>query len=101
QISLSCARADDEATITVSDSGPGIDPADLPHLFTPLYRGEASRNRATGGAGLGLATAPRIPLAPGGGPPPPPLPPPPAPRPPPPVTIAPHGASFTARAPVV
>lgn len=87
QISLSCARAGDEATFTVSDSGPGIDPADLPHLFTPLYRGEASRNRATGGAGLGLAIAQRILLAHGG-------------------TLtaanaAPHGASFTARVPVV
>jgi signal transduction histidine kinase len=87
QISLSCARADDEATFTVVDSGPGIDPADLPHLFTPLYRGEVSRNRATGGAGLGLAIAQRILLAHGG-------------------TLtaanaAPHGASFTARIPVV
>lgn len=33
---------------------------DLPHLFTPLYRGESSRNRQTGGAGLGLAIARRI-----------------------------------------
>jgi signal transduction histidine kinase len=87
QISLSCARAEDEATFNVSDSGPGIDPADLPHLFTPLYRGEASRNRATGGAGLGLAIAQRILLAHGGT-----------------LTAAsatPHGASFTARVPVV
>jgi signal transduction histidine kinase len=38
----------------------------LPHLFTPLYRGEASRNRQTGGAGLGLAIARRILQAHGG-----------------------------------
>ena len=44
----------------VTDSGPGIPPADLPHIFDPLYRGEASRNRATGGSGLGLAIARRI-----------------------------------------
>ncbi|HKS70989.1 MAG TPA: HAMP domain-containing sensor histidine kinase [Ktedonobacterales bacterium] len=44
----------------VGDSGPGIAPADLPHIFDPLYRGDASRNRSTGGAGLGLAIARRI-----------------------------------------
>lgn len=44
----------------VEDSGPGFAPQDLPHVFDPLYRGDASRNRATGGAGLGLAIARRI-----------------------------------------
>ncbi len=47
-------------TFQVEDSGPGIAPQDLPHLFTPLYRGETSRNRQTGGAGLGLTIALRI-----------------------------------------
>ncbi len=46
--------------LTISDSGTGVAPTDLPHIFDPLYRGEASRNRATGGAGLGLAIARRI-----------------------------------------
>jgi signal transduction histidine kinase len=50
----------------VADSGPGIDPTDLPHIFDPLYRGEASRNRGSGGAGLGLAIARRILRAHGG-----------------------------------
>lgn len=50
----------------VDDSGPGIAPHDLPHLFTPLYRGDASRNRQTGGAGLGLTIARRIMQAHGG-----------------------------------
>lgn len=45
---------------TVEDSGSGIPPHELPHLFTPLYRGESSRNRQTGGAGLGLAISQRI-----------------------------------------
>jgi signal transduction histidine kinase len=53
-------------TFTVADTGPGIDARDLPHLFDPLYRGEASRNRETGGAGLGLAIARRILHTPGG-----------------------------------
>lgn len=51
----------------VEDTGPGIAAQDLPHLFTPLYRGESSRNRRTGGAGLGLAIARRILQAHGGG----------------------------------
>jgi signal transduction histidine kinase len=44
----------------VRDSGIGIAPEDLPHVFTPFFRGDRSRTRATGGAGLGLALAKRI-----------------------------------------
>jgi len=43
--------------VTVRDTGEGIRPEDLPHVFEQFYRGEKSRNRATGGAGLGLAIA--------------------------------------------
>ena len=50
----------------VTDSGPGILTVDRPHIFDPLYRGEASRNRGTGGSGLGLAIARRILRAHGG-----------------------------------
>lgn len=53
-------------TIAIEDSGSGIAAHDLPHIFTPLYRGETSRNRQTGGAGLGLAIAQRILRAHGG-----------------------------------
>ncbi|MFN8594406.1 MAG: HAMP domain-containing sensor histidine kinase [Thermomicrobiales bacterium] len=53
-------------TFSVADTGPGIPADDLPHLFTPFYRGEASRNRRTGGAGLGLAIARRLLRAHGG-----------------------------------
>ncbi len=59
-------RAGDTVVFSVEDSGPGIAPHDLPRLFTPLYRGEASRNRQTGGAGLGLTIAQRILRAHGG-----------------------------------
>ncbi|HXE05077.1 MAG TPA: HAMP domain-containing sensor histidine kinase [Bryobacteraceae bacterium] len=39
----------------IEDHGDGIDPAALPHVLDRFYRGDPSRNRATGGAGLGLA----------------------------------------------
>ncbi|HEU5424364.1 MAG TPA: HAMP domain-containing sensor histidine kinase [Nitrolancea sp.] len=54
------------AVFTVADSGPGIAEQDLQHLFEPLFRGEVSRNRATGGVGLGLTIARRILRAHGG-----------------------------------
>ncbi|MCG8346480.1 MAG: ATP-binding protein [Chloroflexales bacterium] len=52
--------------IEVIDTGEGIDPQDLPRIFEIFYRGEKSRSRATGGAGLGLAIARRIVEAHGG-----------------------------------
>lgn len=69
EIVVSCGGVQ-EVWFRVSDNGPGIPPADLPHLFAPLFRGDASRNRGTtsgaGGAGLGLTTAQRIMQAHGG-----------------------------------
>ncbi|MCD9029169.1 HAMP domain-containing protein [Luteimonas sp. BDR2-5] len=57
-----CARlrllADDHGyRLEIDDDGPGIDPAQDADLFMPFVRGEGSRNRATGGTGLGLASA--------------------------------------------
>ena len=49
-----------QVTITVSDRGPGIAEEALALVFTPFYRLEASRNRATGGVGLGLTAAQSI-----------------------------------------
>jgi protein-histidine pros-kinase len=43
--------------ITVCDNGPGIPEAELGQVLLPFYRVEASRNRDTGGVGLGLAIA--------------------------------------------
>ena len=46
--------------LSVADSSPGVDEENLPHLFDRLYRVEKSRNRATGGAGIGLAICKNI-----------------------------------------
>jgi signal transduction histidine kinase len=44
-----------DITIEVRDTGRGIAPEDLPHLFERFWRGDHSRARSTGGAGLGLS----------------------------------------------
>lgn len=46
--------------IIIADDGPGIDPAKIDALMEPFARGEESRSRATGGAGLGLTLAKNI-----------------------------------------
>lgn len=53
-------------TVSVSDTGTGIDPADLPHIFERFYRADRSRTTATGGSGLGLAIVKAIVTAHGG-----------------------------------
>jgi signal transduction histidine kinase len=54
------------ARVEIQDTGEGIPGKDLPHVFDRFYRGEKSRSRATGGAGLGLAIAKGIVEAHGG-----------------------------------
>ena len=48
-------RDANEVTISINDNGSGIPEADLPFIFNRFWRGEKSRARASGGAGLGLA----------------------------------------------
>ena len=43
------------ARVAVADTGEGIPPQDLPHIFERFYRADAARAANTGGAGLGLA----------------------------------------------
>ena len=52
--------------IEVEDDGPGIPPGELERVFEPFHRGEPSRNRETGGVGLGLPIARNIMRAHGG-----------------------------------
>ena len=56
----------DSVSIQVDDHGPGIPEQSLEQIFTPFFRLETSRNRETGGTGLGLAVARSIVLAHGG-----------------------------------
>ncbi|MEE8658365.1 ATP-binding protein [Sorlinia euscelidii] len=46
-----------QAVITIEDNGPGVPEDQRDHMFEPFTRGEKSRNRETGGHGLGLAIA--------------------------------------------
>ena len=60
------ASAPDSIRITVADTGPGIAPEHVPHVFERFYRIDASRSSEQGGSGLGLAIAQSIAVAHGG-----------------------------------
>ncbi|HEU5089985.1 MAG TPA: ATP-binding protein [Roseiflexaceae bacterium] len=60
------ARDDATALLCVEDSGAGIAPHDLPHVFERFYRADNARSRAVGGAGLGLAIVEWVASAHGG-----------------------------------
>jgi two-component system OmpR family sensor kinase len=60
ELRLTAQHDGKHASFTVSDSGPGLDPADAQLVFDRFYRGDHSRARTTGGSGLGLAIAKSI-----------------------------------------
>jgi signal transduction histidine kinase len=66
QVAVRAARGDGGVVVSVSDTGPGVPPDHLLHLFDRFWRGDPSRSRRTGGSGLGLAIARRIVEAHGG-----------------------------------
>lgn len=57
QARITLAKDGSVAVIRIADAGPGIPATDIAAMFEPFARGEASRNRETGGAGLGLTLA--------------------------------------------
>ncbi|HYG57466.1 MAG TPA: ATP-binding protein [Symbiobacteriaceae bacterium] len=65
-ITLAVGAAGEGVIITVADTGEGISPEDLPHVFDRFYRADKSRSRAGGGSGLGLAISRGIVAAHGG-----------------------------------
>ena len=59
-------RENEHVSISVSDDGPGVPEQDLPYIFNRFWRGDKSRARSSGGAGLGLAIARQLVEAQGG-----------------------------------
>ncbi|MDO8754881.1 MAG: ATP-binding protein, partial [Anaerolineales bacterium] len=55
RVEVHARRTTSGVEVSVSDTGEGIRVEDLQHIFESFYRGEKSRSRSTGGAGLGLA----------------------------------------------
>jgi len=60
QVTLSATAGEGAVKVTVTDTGAGIPPEDLSHIFDRFWRGEKSRSRASGGSGLGLAIAKQL-----------------------------------------
>jgi len=65
-IRVTLAQEAQQIRLDIEDSAPGVTDAQLPLLFDHLYRTDSARQRATGGAGLGLAICQRIAHAHGG-----------------------------------
>ncbi|ANS74454.1 histidine kinase [Paenibacillus yonginensis] len=60
EIAVWCKQEGDKIKFAVRDTGPGFPAEELQHVFEPLYRGETSRSRSTGGSGLGLTISQNI-----------------------------------------
>ena len=64
--SLEEAAGKRQVRLQIADTGPGIAKEDLEHIFECFYRAEKSRNRKSGGSGIGLALARQFVLSQGG-----------------------------------
>lgn len=56
-VTLSCTSADPWVEYTVADTGEGIEPAHIDHVFDRFYRADTARDRDHGGSGIGLSIA--------------------------------------------
>ncbi len=65
-VHVHCHVQSDSVMVDLEDSAPGVSPELLPRLFERFFRVDSSRNRASGGAGLGLAIARSVVEAHGG-----------------------------------
>lgn len=65
-VTVEVAQCDGEAILEIADTGIGIAGEDLPYIFERFWRGEPSRARRTGGAGIGLAIVRELVVAHGG-----------------------------------
>jgi signal transduction histidine kinase len=59
-VRISTEVSDADFAVTISDDGPGIPAEDREHVFTPFFRGRATRSEDDPGTGLGLAIAREI-----------------------------------------
>ena len=66
RVVISAGRVGTQLEMAVSDTGPGLPETELAHIFDRFWRGEKSRARSSGGAGLGLAIARQLVEAQGG-----------------------------------
>jgi two-component system sensor histidine kinase BaeS len=66
RVTVKLAAGADGVTVSVRDTGPGIEPEDLKKVFDRFYRVDRSRTRRTGGSGLGLAIVKQLVEAHGG-----------------------------------
>ncbi|MNW59033.1 Alkaline phosphatase synthesis sensor protein PhoR [compost metagenome] len=66
QVEISFIEEPCGITVSIADTGAGIAADELPFIFERFYRGEKSRSRKTGGAGIGLAIVKAIVDAHGG-----------------------------------
>jgi signal transduction histidine kinase len=57
RVEVRVANVASAVEFTIADNGPGLSEADLPHIYDRFWRGERSRTRSAGGAGLGLTIA--------------------------------------------